>query len=673
MVDPAMQGLFRISLSPGGEWLAGSGGGPLQLRSHDGREPISIEGDASASQPFRRWWDFVSDDLLITSRAGVHEWWQLPDVTEPVRTEPNRGDLKAVRGDGYFSFSGSRVPGEQGTESDTTTWIHWFPLDSGAPRVVGGMEEPWGYWGIDSESQWLIYARFNVLYVRSLVDWNRPPVRLGEFAGETVNVERQPDGELLAALDTTGETRMWRMRGESAGPVEAPYPEGLYSDLEFGPNGRWLAFHGEDESGGTRISMVDLTAPRAAAPLELRRTDPGNSNYFQLAFHPSGNWVVASDLRSVAFWPLSHAYPRVLEHTGRVGDVAFTPDGAWLLSLTWEGEGGSGGELRAWPLAGQNGGASRVLLSQPFLMFFAADLALDSSGDHVAVGTQSQQVLVVPVAGGDVRAFTCSQGVGPGGGNYVLAFSPDGQLLAAVPTHAEDEMVVQVWDLETGDSREFGPVGRETESLDFEDDGRLVWTGFDPARELYEERVLELETGTVKVRSEDGPHLFRLVSPGGNHVLKAVRTGPGSVESFVTDLQTGEVYPVTSHGDRLFPAVFDPSDRWLATGGSDEAVVRVGPVTGEAPHVLYGHRGRIMAMDASPDGRWIASAGHDRTVRLWPVPDLSRPPLHTLHHDEVLAKLKTLTNLRAVHDDESTTGWTIEVGPFPGWQNVPEW
>jgi len=55
------------------------------------------------------------------------------------------------------------------------------------------------------------------------------------------------------------------------------------------------------------------------------------------------------------------------------------------------------------------------------------------------------------------------------------------------------------------------------------------------------------------------------------------------------------------------------------------------------------------------------------------MPDLSRPPLHTLPHDELLAKLKSLNNLRAVPDPASNTGWKTEIGPFPGWANVPVW
>ena len=50
-----------------------------------------------------------------------------------------------------------------------------------------------------------------------------------------------------------------------------------------------------------------------------------------------------------------------------------------------------------------------------------------------------------------------------------------------------------------------------------------------------------------------------------------------------------------------------------------------------------------------------------------------KPPLHTLPRDDLLAKLKSLTNLRAVRGDKSATGWTIELGPFPGWAKLPEW
>ena len=70
--------------------------------------------------------------------------------------------------------------------------------------------------------------------------------------------------------------------------------------------------------------------------------------------------------------------------------------------------------------------------------------------------------------------------------------------------------------------------------------------------------------------------------------------------------------------------------------------------------------------------RWLASAGWDKTIRLWPVPDCSKPPFHKLLYPEVLADLRSRTNLRAVSDPASATGWKLDRGPFPGWAKRPE-
>ena len=53
------------------------------------------------------------------------------------------------------------------------------------------------------------------------------------------------------------------------------------------------------------------------------------------------------------------------------------------------------------------------------------------------------------------------------------------------------------------------------------------------------------------------------------------------------------------------------------------------------------------------------------------MPDLSKPLLHALPREDLIAKLKTLTNLRVVRDEETPTGWKLEVCPFPGWETVP--
>jgi WD40 repeat protein len=110
----------------------------------------------------------------------------------------------------------------------------------------------------------------------------------------------------------------------------------------------------------------------------------------------------------------------------------------------------------------------------------------------------------------------------------------------------------------------------------------------------------------------------------------------------------------------------------LAIGSSD-GILRVARDSDREAHLLPGHVGVSGGAAISPDLRWLASAGEDNTLRLWPMPDLDKRPLQTPEHDEFLAKLKSLTNLRAVRDAKSSTGWTVELGPFPGWKNLPTW
>jgi WD40 repeat protein len=138
----------------------------------------------------------------------------------------------------------------------------------------------------------------------------------------------------------------------------------------------------------------------------------------------------------------------------------------------------------------------------------------------------------------------------------------------------------------------------------------------------------------------------------------------------VFDLAAHTSRRITTHGQRLQHVALDPSGHIVVTGDAD-GVVRVGPVTGEEPHLLLGHGGPVTAVAASPDGRWVASVSDQ--VRLWPMPDVTKPPLHTLPHAELLAKLDMLTNLRVVRDSTSSTGWKFDLGPFDGWKDVPTW
>ena len=144
----------------------------------------------------------------------------------------------------------------------------------------------------------------------------------------------------------------------------------------------------------------------------------------------------------------------------------------------------------------------------------------------------------------------------------------------------------------------------------------------------------------------------------------------------IVDLVTGtaQTLPAFAGDLREKPAsLFIDSSGTVVGVGDSEGIIRVGRPSADEPHLLVGHEGAIAAVAISPDGQWIASTGEDNTLRLWPMPDLDRPPLHTLPRGELLAKLRSLTNIRVVRDPESANGWAFTLDPFPGWQEVPTW
>ena len=113
---------------------------------------------------------------------------------------------------------------------------------------------------------------------------------------------------------------------------------------------------------------------------------------------------------------------------------------------------------------------------------------------------------------------------------------------------------------------------------------------------------------------------------------------------------------------------WDPSGKRVVTGSRD-GIVRVGPVTGEEPHLLIGHRAPIWGVRVDPTGRLVGSASVDGTVRIWPMPE--GQPLHTWPRDAFLEKLRSLTNVRIVPDASAASGYRPTFVPFQGWGREP--
>jgi WD40 repeat protein len=454
-------------------------------------------------------------------------------------------------------------------------------------------------------------------------------------------------GERIALLDDVGGLHVaapaqsrepLKLAGMSARPGET------VNDVAFDSVGRWLVAAVERQG----LRMWDLRGPPDAEPMALGR-GVATTATTGAVFEPTGRWLAAEDLRGVTFWPATRRWPSVLRVAAdQPRDVAFDPNGKWIAAAARKGG------VEIWPLTA-NGLAHRRVVEGVKV----STLAVSPDGQFLATGTQSGTVLILSVAGAGSRELRGLRGF-----VYSVSFDRTGRRVAANGHVAGGRNeIVRVFDLDTGDIKDFDPGdGRDMTSVAFLTDGGLLTSSYAGLRRI------DLKTGSSELLVAQPGVAF--LGPDGRHVLLLRTENAGFPEgtASVYDLKERRGWPLGTHGNRVTFMNWDPSGTRVVTGSRD-GTVRVGPVTGEQPHLLIGHAAPIWGVRVDPTGRFVASASEDGTVRLWPMPD--GRPLHTWPRDELLEKLRSLTNVRIVQDASTTTGYRAAFLPFQGWNRDP--
>jgi WD40 repeat protein len=652
--------IARIKFSPDGGWLVTrsasrrallfpSDGGPARAL------PPQPDGKARPMGFGPR------GEFLITEVSGsIVRFLSLPDLEEIRSVELGSFGIGGqLMPDGRF-LTWTRI--EEGIEEFL---LRAWSLPDGEAEVLGTFAWDVGAPSeIDPSGAVIAYKRGRTLLARPMPPGDQSAERiLGEGRDVVADIAFSPAGDRVAALDRSGEIRVWPTAVGVEGPLHVfRGPEFLgMTRMIFGPKGRTLVQPGK----GSDYLIWDLDAPPDSEPVMARR--PEMINVPDTAFDPVGRWLVTSGTTdTVTFWPLRRPWRRVLRKLGSsTWNMAFMNEGRWLATCS------IARPPRLWPLTPEGGGA-RDLAPQEKCMFLAAD----PERDRILVNVQSGKALLLSTSGELERSLAAL-------GYSRVALDPAGDRavinpLGFAPLDPQHRLLWE-WDLRSGEARDHSlaqlddPDWMGFGCMDFAPDGSLYGSGpgdvlrlvlpDEPGAAVSIETIFEAGS-TGSCLSRDGRYLLVAGSEktGWNHDF---------AELVIFDLEQRKQLRITTHGDRLGAGAFDPSGRVIVTGDW-EGVVRVGPVSGEEPHLLLGHTETIESLAVSPDGRWIASAAAE-SFRLWPMPDVSKPPLHTLPHDELLAKLDTFTNLRAVRDEASATGWSLEIGPFPGWETVPEW
>jgi WD40 repeat protein len=647
----------RFSLD--GKQIATGGymSGDARVFAEDGGTPRALKG---------HWGNplWVSDRLVLDEDAGGSgkdhraTVWSLPDL-KMERTFDFEGTSS-------FTSTGSRlmvsteVGGSNGQPPERLL-RSWAPGDTGLTelgRVPAGGVRAWF-----PDGTGLAHARGSTLVVRSFpFSSGKSEIVFGEHPPNIARIAPVGPGvNKLVTVNAENEMRLWTFEnGTRAVFEDLAAPTGVQNLM----GGRWLFRKAEQ---GMQLWPKGWWT--AARPLFLRR----NASWWSMrsSISPGGDWFVATteSYSRLTFWPLRRSYPIVVDGFRNENKLmAFSPDGRWLATA-WPNV-----SVQLWPLV--PGSGSPRTLDVPGLKGAAAGtheangLAFDPGGRFLfCVG--NTDVWVVPLDG---RPPVKLEGFKKVPYMVAAAVSPSGRQVATAYMAGEGDRTIRVWDLETKSTRAFDiPLPAATasspaaqpgiSSLAFGDEATLYSSDFGGVRRW------DLATGrsevVIDVKREGAP-VSMVIRPAHGVAV----TGKGGVLT-LHDLSRGTARELPEFGGAVVSASLDSAGRMLVTG-DEEGIIRVGRLSGGEPHLLIGHKGAAETA-MSPDGKWIASAGGDNTLRLWPVPELDKPPLHALPHDALVAKLKSLTNLRAVRDEKASSGWRIDLAPFPGWKNAPEW
>ena len=426
----------------------------------------------------------------------------------------------------------------------------------------------------------------------------------------------------------------------------APNPIGLAFDLA----GRSLVVR--NLQGG--IELWDLDAPSGVRPRTLQIHADFMESWFAAAGPPG--WVAASGVpNDNKLWPVPDQLPRTFAGQGDEPMVTiFAPNTKYLYSATPDGK------VIRWPLSPEAGEPTTLLDNGENY----TSLSISPDGETLLLAG-STSIWALSTSTGEARVLREFHYR-----TFAVTFDASGRMAATNWWDSEQNAgFVHIWNFETGAETTLGPTHLEETSnvfnLQFTPDGSGLVTGGDTGLAFW-------PIGGVDPRSL-GRGFSAAFSKVGSKVYTAWSGFAGEPGKVATvDLDTGTVTPIPNHGGRALVAIVDPQEKILITSGFD-GIIRVGPVTGEEPHLLLGHQSPVWSLTLSPDGRSLVSSGGDGTVRVWPMPDLSRPPLQTLPHDELLARLESFTNLRVVADPEAASGYRVEAGPFHGWDALPVW
>lgn len=253
----------------------------------------------------------------------------------------------------------------------------------------------------------------------------------------------------------------------------------------------------------------------------------------------------------------------------------------------------------------QNADLSKSVFAENFGGIWS--VAFSPDGQYLAAGDTKGDILLRRLVDGQ----TICRFEGHNGWVVSLAFSPDGQTLAS----GSCDCTAKVWNVNTSQCLyTLEEHEQEVWSVAFSPDGESLATGGDDQKA----RLWDIETGKcIQVfQGHTGEVLAVAFSLDGKELFS------GSQDSTITlwDIELKHCIRVfQGHEDGIRSISISPDGQMFASSSNDRTVRLWDINTGECLKVFEGHKNVVLSVSFSPRGDLLASSSIGQKVRLWDI------------------------------------------------------